>query len=96
MVNTHEDTHPPKHEDGDELRSDDKLTIVIDSNKYRAPSRAMTGAQLRRLANPNIGPELDLWQEIQGGEDNLVDDHERIALADNMGFYSSSRDINPG
>jgi hypothetical protein len=56
----------------------------------------MTGAQLRRLAEPNIGPDYDLWQEVPGGEDNLVDDKERITLRDGMGFYSSSRDINPG
>ena len=56
----------------------------------------MNGIQLRRLAEPNIGPEYDLWQEIPGGEDNLVGEKERIELRDGMGFYSSSCEINPG
>jgi hypothetical protein len=96
MVKNPEDVRPPGHEDGDELHPGEKLTIVIDSKQYRAPTRKMTGAQLRRLAEPNIGAEYDLWQEVPGGDDNLVDDKERITLRDGMGFYSSSRDINPG
>lgn len=96
MVKSPEDLDPPGPEDGDELRLGEKLTIVIDGKKYQAPARVMNGAQLRQLAEPDIGPEYDLWQEIPGGEDNLVDDKERIKLRDGMGFYSSSREINPG
>lgn len=96
MMKSPEDLRPPVHEDGDELRPGEKLTIVIDGNKYRAPARYLTGAQLRRLAEPNIGPEYDLWQEAPGGEDNLVGDKERIKLREGMGFYSSSCEINPG
>lgn len=96
MVKSPEDLCPPGHEDGDELRPGEKLTIVIDGKKYRAPARVMNGAQLRRLAEPNIGPEYDLWQEVPGGEDNLVGNKERIKLRDGMGFYSSSCEINPG
>ena len=96
MVKSPEDIRPPSHEEGDQLRPDEKLVIVIDNKKYRAPARVMTGAQLRRLADPDIGPAFDLWQEVPGGEDNRVDDTERIKLADGMGFYSSSCEINPG
>ena len=96
MMKPAEDLRPPGREDGDELRPGETLTIVIDSKKYRAPARVMTGAQLRRLADPNIGPDFDLWQEIPGDEDNLVGDDERIKLADGMGFFSSSCEINPG
>jgi hypothetical protein len=90
-----EDSRPPTH-DGGELRPNEKLTIVIDNKKYRAPSRSLTGDQLRKLADPNIGANFDLWQEIPGGEDNLVNSHERIVLRDGMSFYSASRSINPG
>lgn len=96
MSTSTEDLRPGDHEDGDALRPSEKLTVVIDAKRYRAPARVMTGAQLRRLADPNIGSNFDLWQEVPGGEDNLVDDKERIKLRDGMGFYSSSRDINPG
>lgn len=96
MSTSTEDLRPGDHEDGGALRPGEKLTIVIDAKRYRAPARTMNGAQLRRLADPNIGPNYDLWQEVPGGEDNLVDDKERIELSDGMGFYSSSRDINPG
>lgn len=96
MVKSPEDLRPPGHEDGDELLPGEKLIIVIDGKKYRAPARVMNGAQLRRLAEPNIGPEYDLWQEVPGGDDNLVGDKECIKVRDGMGFYSSSCEINPG
>ena len=96
MVKTREDVRPLDHEDGEAIRQGEKLVIVIDGKRYRAPARVMTGAQLRQLAEPNIGPEYDLWQEVPGGEDNLVEDKERIKLRDGMGFYSSSCEINPG
>ncbi len=96
MVKTLEDIGPHNVQDGDRLLPGQKLVIVIDSKKYRAPARVMTGAQLRRLAEPDIGPAFDLWQEVPGGEDNLVGDNERIKLADGMGFYSASCEINPG
>lgn len=88
--------YTPRNSEAPDFRPGEKLTIVIDGKKYRAPSRSVTGAQLRRLADPDIGSDYDLWQEVPGGEDNLVDDKERIKLRDGMGFYSSSRDINPG
>lgn len=96
MVNSPEDVRPPDHEDGGELHHNEKPTIVIDNKQYQAPARTMTGAQLRRLAEPDIGPNYDLWQEVPGGEDNLVDDNEHVKLHDCMGFYSSSCEINPG
>ena len=86
--------NPPAH--GGELHPNEKLTVVIDNKKYRAPARVLTGDQLRKLAAPDIGAGFDLWQEIPGGEDNLVEGHERIELRDGMTFYSANSTINPG
>lgn len=86
----------PPTRDGGELHPNEKLTIVIDNKKYRAPARVLTGDQLRKLADPDIAAGFDLWQEIPGGEDNLVEGRERIELRDGMSFYSANSTINPG
>ena len=82
--------------DGGELHPNEKLTIVIDNKKYLAASPVLTGDELRKLADPDIGVGFDLWQEIPGGEDNLVEAHERIKLRNGMSFYSANSTINPG
>lgn len=72
------------------------FVIHIDRKQYRAPTEKMTGAELRLLADPDIGPERDLWQEVPGGDDNLVDNDEPIKLRNGMHFYSAPSTINPG
>ena len=86
----------PPTRDGGEFHPNEKLNIVIDNKKYRAPAPVLTGDELRKLADPDIGAGFDLWQEIPGGEDNLVEAHERIKLRDGMSFYSANSTINPG
>lgn len=70
--------------------------IIIDRKRYTAPASALTGAQLRDLAEPHIGPDRDLWQEVPGGEDRLVGNDEVVQLRDGEHFYSSPSNINPG
>lgn len=81
---------------GGENNHTETIIIVIDNKKYRAPAPALTGDELRMLADPDIGAGFDLWQEIPGGEDNLVEATERIKLRNGMSFYSANSTINPG
>lgn len=73
------------------------IPIQIDNKKYTAPKTPMTGAELRVLADPDIGPDRDLWLTVPGpADDRLVGDHDRIDLKPGMHFYSAPRTINPG
>lgn len=74
----------------------DTPPIHIDRKRYEAPAPTLTGTQLRNLAVPAIGADRDLWQEIPGGDDNLVDADEVIKLKPGMHFYSAPSTINPG
>lgn len=74
----------------------DTPVIHIDRKRYEAPSPSMTGTELRALATPPIGPDRDLWQEVPGGVDNLVESDEVIELKPGMHFYSAPSTINPG
>lgn len=84
-----------RSENGDKRNPHDPV-IHIDRVRYEAPSAALTGAQLRTLADPDIGSERDLWQEVPGDDDNLVDGGELIQLRNGMHFYSAPSTINPG
>jgi hypothetical protein len=74
-----------------------KITIRIDHKVYTAPKPAMTGIELRQLAQPNIGADYDLWLENPGPDDDIkVGDDQAIDLKSGMHFYSSPATINPG
>jgi Multiubiquitin len=79
--------HDPQH---------DHPIIFIDRKEYKAPLSSMTGAQLRVLADPDIGPDRDLWQEVPGGEDRIVENDESLELRNGEHFYSAPSTINPG
>lgn len=85
-----------KHaEDG----SDDHgvIPIFIDEKKYDAPSRSMTGAALRALPQPPIGPELDLWLETPGPKDDvLIRPEETYPVRPGSKYYTAPSTINPG
>ncbi|MFT3864594.1 MAG: multiubiquitin domain-containing protein [Solirubrobacterales bacterium] len=79
---------PPDH---------DKKTVVhIDRKSYEVREPELTGAQLRQLPDPAVGPEFDLWLEVPGGEDRRIGDDEEVVLKKGMHFFTAPSVINPG
>jgi hypothetical protein len=73
------------------------IYIHIDHKKYPTRLRVMTGAQIRALAVPPIGPEYDLFVETKGpGDDRKLADTDKEKIDDCDTFYSVLRQINPG
>lgn len=71
--------------------------IHIDHKKYDAPKSPMTGAELRVLADPDIGAGRDLFRVVPGNaDDDLVGNDEAVPLENGMHFYSAPTTINPG
>jgi len=73
-----------------------KVPILIDGQKIHAPRGSLTGAQLRNLTTPPIAADRDLWQDLDGELDNLVEDDEPIELHPQMRFFTVPKVINPG
>lgn len=72
-------------------------TIHIDRKQYKVEGDEVTGAQLRSLPDPDIGPEFDLWLEVPGGEDRKVEEVDQaIKVKNGTHFFSSHSHINPG
>jgi hypothetical protein len=76
----------------------DKTTVVyIDQRPYSVTAKRLTGAELRRLPDPDIGPEYDLWLEGEGGEeDRKIQDAEEVRLKKGIHFFTAPSHINPG
>ncbi len=73
-----------------------KVPIFIDGNRYIAPHRTTTGAQLRDLTTPPIGADRDLWLDVDGGLDRIIGDNEPVELRPEMRFFTVPKVINPG
>ena len=56
----------------------------------------LTGQQIRRLADPNIGPDRDLFEVVPGGSDRKIDAAEGVFIRNHMRFFSAPAVINPG
>jgi hypothetical protein len=81
---------------GEHGRGDHDIPIHIDRHQFKVDRDTMTGAELRQLPNPPIGADYDLFQEVPGGEDQLIGDGQSVALKEGMHFFSVQRNINPG
>jgi hypothetical protein len=73
-----------------------QVVIHIDKKEYKSGAEELTGAQLRTLADPDIGAQFDLWLEVPGKEDEKIGDDETVELKNGMHFFSAPRQINPG
>lgn len=73
------------------------ITIHIDHRMYMAPTTPMTGTELRRLAEPDVGPDRDLWLTVPGpADDLLIGNDQAVELKPGMHFYTAPSTINPG
>lgn len=73
-----------------------QITIHIDRKPYQVTAHELTGAEIRVLPDPDIGPEFDLWLEVPGGEDEKIANDQVVKLKDGMHFFSAHTHINPG
>jgi len=73
------------------------ITVHIDRAEFKVTAESMTGAQLRDLPTPPIGPDRDLYLEVPGpGDDELIGDDQVVPLEDGMRLFTAPRAITPG
>ena len=73
------------------------ITVHIDRAEFKVTAESMSGAQLRDLPTPPIGPDRDLYLEVAGpGNDELISDDQVVRLEDGMRFFTAPHAITPG
>jgi len=70
--------------------------IKIDRTEFKVKEHFRTGAQLRALPNPPIGPDRDLFEVVPGGSDEKIADTQEVKMRDGLRFFTAPAQINPG
>lgn len=81
------------HEHGDGVHP---FPIFVDKQTFEVTGHEITGGAVRALPSPPIGPDRDLYLVVPGGEDDLIDDGESVAIKPGTKFMSVPRHITPG
>ncbi len=70
--------------------------IQIDRVHYTVNQEQMTGAQIRNIPNPPIGPDRDLFQVVPGGQDRKIEMNDVVEMRNGLRFFTAPAQINPG
>lgn len=70
--------------------------IKIDRTTYKVHQEVLTGAELRRLPEPDIGPDRDLFEVVPGGSDLKIEANMQVKMRNGLRFFTAPAQINPG
>jgi Multiubiquitin len=85
------------NEKNDDHGKHKKFEIKIDRDKFEVEGPTTTGAQLRALPKPPIGPDRDLFLTVPGPDPDLpVKDDQVVKLKEGMHFFTAPANITPG
>ena len=79
-----------------ERREGRPFEIKIDRTIYQVRERMLTGAQIRALPTPPIGPDRDLFEVVPGGTDKKIGNDMEVRMRDGLRFFTAPAQINPG
>jgi hypothetical protein len=72
------------------------IEIKIDRAHYKVSQETLTGAQLRQVPDPDIGPERDLFEVVPGGSDRKIENDMPVTMRNGLRFFTAPAQINPG
>ena len=70
--------------------------IKIDRTNFKVREMILTGAQLRRLPEPDIGTDRDLFEVVPGGSDLKIETDAAVEMRNGLRFFTAPTQINPG
>lgn len=70
--------------------------IQIDRAHFTVTEHQRTGAQLRALPTPPIGPDRDLFEVVPGHPDRKITDTDTVEMKSGLRFFTAPAHINPG
>jgi hypothetical protein len=80
----------------DRKEHEHEYKIQIDRAHYEVKKEALTGAQLRALPTPDIGPERDLFEVVPGEDDLKIELTTIVKMKNGLRFFTAPAHINPG
>ena len=70
--------------------------IQIDRAHFTVHQEDMTGAEIRQVPTPPIGPDRDLFEVVPGHSDIKVEDTTVVEIRNGKRFFTAPATINPG
>jgi hypothetical protein len=70
--------------------------IKIDRSVFHVHEEVLTGEQLRRLPNPDIEADRDLFEVVPGKSDEKIELTTRVVMRNGLRFFTAPAQINPG
>jgi len=87
----------PQQQESEANGNSGRITIYVNRHPFRIHPQPVTGAALKGLPTPPIGPDLDLVRIMHGGESDLfVRPDEVVELEDGTEFFAVPRTIMAG
>jgi len=83
-------------EQSDHAREEKAFRIQIDRIEYTVHQEHMTGAELRQVPSPPIGPDRDLFEVVAGGSDLKIGNEDVVTIRNGLRFFTAPAQINPG
>lgn len=74
----------------------ENVKIQIDRGHYDVPREELLGAELRKLPDPDIPADRDLFEVRPGAEDVMIADDATVAMRPGLRFFTAPGRINPG
>ena len=74
----------------------EKFQIQIDRVHYEVTQAELTGAELRQIPDPDIGPERDFFEVVPGQPDRKLADTDVVEIRNGKRFFTAPGQINPG
>ncbi|WP_150116653.1 multiubiquitin domain-containing protein [Williamsia herbipolensis] len=65
-----------------------EVVLHIDGSQYHHPAGPITPAQIRRIPNPDIAQDKQIWLDIDDAQDRLLAEDAQIQLGGGEHFYS--------
>ncbi|MGE3510581.1 MAG: multiubiquitin domain-containing protein [Vicinamibacterales bacterium] len=86
----------PSDDSSEKGQSTPRYQIQIDRVHYTVEQASLTGAELRALVNPPVGPDRDLFEVVPGGTDRKIDASDVVQMRNGLRFFTAPSHINPG
>ena len=95
-VNAEREKKDPDKAGGPGHGGDGRFEIRIDRKEYKVREATLTGAEIRKLANPDFGKDRDLFEVVPGGSDLKIELTTTVKMRDGLRFFTAPAQINPG
>lgn len=73
-----------------------KFEIKIDRTHYRVETATLSGAAIRALPEPDIGPDRDIFEVVPGGSDRKIELDMIVDMRNGLRIFTAPAHINPG